>query len=187
MAETKRFVRIHLHCDNLYDHIPDGTWVVPFEEGLHPLKGEPFGRDVAGGDNIKSIQIEGNDVIFNGQRYCLENGKAVVNAKFMYYKGIVPNPLFYTITLSLLTAEALIRIRAFDDRYDAVTEIPYVDGNYTLSGCEYPVCRLGSFLVQGDTVTVCGVISKLWNATLQGKATVPLNDTLNVQISKVYP
>ena len=100
MAETKRFVRIHLHCDNLYDPIPDSTWVVPFEEGIHPLKGEPFGRDVAGGDNIKSIQIEGNDVIFNGQRYCLENGEAVANAKFMYYKGIVPNPLYYTITLS---------------------------------------------------------------------------------------
>ena len=100
MAETKRFVRIHLHCDNLYDHIPDSEWIVPYEEGVHPLKGEPFDRDVAGGDIIKSIQIEGRDVIFNGQRLCLENGDAVVKAKFMYYKGIVPNPLYYTITLS---------------------------------------------------------------------------------------
>ena len=100
MSERKRFIRIHLHCDNLYDHIPDSTRIVPYEDGTYPLQGEPFGRDVAGGDNIKSIQIEGNDVIFNGQRYCLENGEAVVKTKFMYYKGIVPNPLFYTITLS---------------------------------------------------------------------------------------
>ena len=100
MSERKRFIRIHLHCDNLYDHIPDSTRIVPYEDGTYPLQGEPFGRDVAGGDNIKSIQIEGNDVIFNGQRYCLENGEAVVKTKFMYYKGIVPNPLCYTITLS---------------------------------------------------------------------------------------
>lgn len=97
MAEM---IRIHLHCNNLYDHIPDSEWIVPYEEGVHPLKGEPFDRDVAGGDIIKSIQIEGRDVIFNGQQLCLENGDAVVKAKFMYYKGIVPNPLYYTITLS---------------------------------------------------------------------------------------
>ena len=98
MAE--RYIRIHLHIDNIYDNIPDSERLVPFEDGIHPLQGEPFGRNVAGGDNIKSIQVEGNEVIFNGQRLCLENGNAVVKAKFMYYKGIVPNPLYYTITLS---------------------------------------------------------------------------------------
>ena len=97
MAEM---IRIHLHCDNIYDNIPDSERFVLYEEGIHLLHGEPFGRDVAGGDIIKNIQVEGNEVIFNGQRLCLENGDAVVKAKFMYYKGIVPNPLYYTITLS---------------------------------------------------------------------------------------
>ena len=98
MAE--RYIRIHLHCDNIYDNIPDSEWFVPYENGVHPLQGEPFGRNVAGGDNIKDITVEENEVIFNGQRLNIENGEAVVKAKFMYYKGIVPNPLYYTITLS---------------------------------------------------------------------------------------
>ena len=98
---NKRFIRIRLHCNNRYDHIPDSEWIVPYEEGVHPLKGEPFGRDVAGGDNIKSIQTEGKYVIFNGQRYCLEDGDVMTKAKFMYYRGIVPAPLYYTITLRL--------------------------------------------------------------------------------------
>lgn len=98
MAE--RYIRIHLHCDNIYDNIPDSERLVPFEDGIHPLQGEPFGRNVAGGDNIKDITIKGNEVIFNGQRLCLEYGDAVVKAKFMYHKGIVSNPLFYTITIS---------------------------------------------------------------------------------------
>lgn len=103
MAENKRFIRIHLHCNNLYDPIPDSEWIVPYEDGVHPLKGEPFDRDVAGGDRIQSIQIEGNKVIFNGQRYCLEDGDVMTQAKFMYYRGIVPNPLYYTIILHLET------------------------------------------------------------------------------------
>ena len=103
MAESKRIIRIHLHCNNLYDHIPDSERTVPYEEGVHPLTGEPFGRDVAGGDRINSIQVQGSDVIFNGQRYCLEDGDVMTQAKFMYYRGIVPNPLYYTITLRLET------------------------------------------------------------------------------------
>lgn len=102
MAEI---IRIHLHCDNLYDNIPDSEWIVPYEDGIHLLRGEPFGRDVADGDRITDIQVEGNEVIFNGQRLCLETGEAVVKAKFMYYRGIVPNPLQYTITLSKINTD----------------------------------------------------------------------------------
>ena len=102
MAEI---IRIHLHCDNLYDNIPDSEWIVPYEDGIYLLRGEPFGRDVADGDRITDIQVEGNEVIFNGQRLCLETGEAVVKAKFMYYRGIVPNPLQYTITLSKINTD----------------------------------------------------------------------------------
>ena len=102
MAEM---IRIHLHCDNIYDNIPDREWIVPYKDGTHLLQGEPFGMDVAGGDRITDIKIEGNEVIFNGQRLCLEKGDAVVKTKFMYYKGIVPNPLFYTITLSKINTD----------------------------------------------------------------------------------
>ena len=102
MAEM---IRIHLHCDNIYDNIPDREWIVPYKDGIHLLQGEPFGRDVAGGDRITDIKVEGNEVIFNGQRLCLETGEAVVKAKFMYYRGIVPNPLQYTITLSKINTD----------------------------------------------------------------------------------
>lgn len=97
MAEM---IRIHLHCDNLYDNVPGSERFIPFEDGIYPLQGEPFGRDVVGGDVIHSVQVKGNDVIFSGRRYCPNNGDAVVKATFMYYKGHVPNPLYYTITLS---------------------------------------------------------------------------------------
>ena len=32
MAEM---IRIHLHCDNIYDNIPDSERFVPYEEGIH--------------------------------------------------------------------------------------------------------------------------------------------------------
>lgn len=105
MAEKKRMIRIRLHCDNLYDQIPDSERLIPYADGTYPLKGEPFGRAVAGGDAIGQIQVEGSNVIFHGQRFCLEYGEVAVKVQFMYYKGIVPNPLYYTITLGLCSPD----------------------------------------------------------------------------------